>query len=105
MATAPSSAAIAEVLPGLGRNGTLLSIAAAIEPLGLVPASLIGKRAKIQGWPSGAPKDSEDTMNFCALTGVRAMIEEFPLTEAARAFERMMANQVRFRAVLVNTVA
>ena len=50
----------------------------------------------------GTPKDFEDTLNFCALTGVRPMIEEFPLEDAARAFERMIKNQVRFRAVLVN---
>jgi D-arabinose 1-dehydrogenase-like Zn-dependent alcohol dehydrogenase len=63
---------------------------------------LIGRRISIQGWPADSPKDSEDTLNFCALSGIRPMIEEFPLEEAARAYDRMMTHQVRFRAVLVN---
>ena len=102
VATAPNSAAISELVGGLGRNGMLLAIAAAAEPLTVSAVQLIGRRTSIQGWPGGAPKDSEDTMNFCALTGVRPMIEKFPLEEAARAYQRMISNQVRFRAVLVN---
>jgi Zn-dependent alcohol dehydrogenases len=102
IATAPNSVAISELAGGLGRNGMLLAIAGTADPMSISPAQLIGRRLSIQGWPSGAPKDSEDTLNFCALTGVRPMIEEFPLEEAGRAYDRMMANQVRFRAVLVN---
>jgi alcohol dehydrogenase, propanol-preferring len=102
VATAPNSAAISELIPGLGRNGTLLAIAGTGDPMTVSPAQLIGQRLAIQGWPSGSPKDSEDTLNFCALTGVRPMIEEFPLEDAARAYQRMITNQVRFRAVLVN---
>lgn len=102
VATAPNRAAISGLIGGLGRNGVLLAIAGTADPLSVSPAQLIGRRLSIQGWPSGTPKDSEDTLNFCALTGVRPMIEEFPLEEAARAYERMMTNQVRFRAVLVN---
>lgn len=50
--------------------------------------------------PSGVPKDSKDTMSFCALTGVRPMVETFPLADVANAYQRMITNQVRFRAVL-----
>jgi len=102
VATAPNSAAISELVGGLGPNGMLLTIAGSADPLTISPVQLIGLRRSIQGWPSGAPKDSEDTLNFCALTGVRPMIEEFPLEEASRAYQRMMSNEVRFRAVLVN---
>jgi D-arabinose 1-dehydrogenase-like Zn-dependent alcohol dehydrogenase len=102
VATAPNSAAISQLVDGLGRNGMLLAIAATIDPMTVSPVQLIGRRVSIQGWPGGAPKDSEDTLNFCALTGVRPMIEEYPLEEAARGYERMITNQVRFRAVLVS---
>jgi D-arabinose 1-dehydrogenase-like Zn-dependent alcohol dehydrogenase len=102
VATAPSSAAISELVDGLGRNGMLLAIAGAFDPLSISPAQLIGRRRSIQGWPSGSPKDSEETMRFCALTGIRPMIEQFPLEDAAAAYQKMMSNQVRFRAVLVN---
>ncbi|MBZ5498416.1 MAG: hypothetical protein LAP85_18615 [Acidobacteriia bacterium] len=64
----------------------------------VVPTLLSGRT--ISGWPSGNPKDSEDTMNFSALRGIRAMVETFPLEDAAKAYERMLANKVRFRAVL-----
>ena len=102
VATAPNSGAISELVPGLGRNGMLLAIAGTADPMTVSPAQLIGRRLSIQGWPAGSPKDSEDMLNFCALTGIRPMIEEFPLEEATRAYERMIMNQVRFRAVLVN---
>jgi D-arabinose 1-dehydrogenase-like Zn-dependent alcohol dehydrogenase len=102
VATAPNSAAISKLIPGLGRNGMLLAIAGTADPMTVSPVQLIGQRLAIQGWPSGSPKDSEDTLNFCALTGVRPMIEEFPLEDAARAYQRMITNEVRFRAVLVN---
>ncbi len=102
MATAPSSAAMAQLAGGLGVAGTLLTIAAAMDPLPLPPAALIHSRLRIQGWPSGTAKDSEETLNFCALTGVRPMIEEFALADAAKGYERMMSAKVRFRAVLVN---
>lgn len=102
VATAPDGAAMSNLVGGLGRNGMLLAIAAAMDPLTLPPARLIGKRLSIQGWPSGAPKDSEDTLTFCALTGIRPMIEQFPLADAAEAYDRMITGKVRFRAVLVN---
>jgi len=50
--------------------------------------------------PSGTAIESEDTLNFAALTGVRPMIEVFPLEKVNEAYERMMTNKVRFRAVL-----
>jgi propanol-preferring alcohol dehydrogenase len=102
VATAPNSAAISELVGGLGLNGMLLAIVGAADPMTISPVQLIARRLSIQGWPSGAPKDSEDTLNFCALTGVRPMIQEFPLEEAARAYRRMITNQVRFRAAVVS---
>ncbi len=99
LSTAPNSKAIAAVFEGLARRGRLMVVGAAIEPLPLIPAKLLSGRS-IAGWPSGVPKEAEDTMNFCALTGVRPMVETFPLQDAAKAYERMLANKVRFRAVL-----
>jgi D-arabinose 1-dehydrogenase-like Zn-dependent alcohol dehydrogenase len=102
VATAPNSEAISGLVGGLGPNGVLLAIAGTADPMSISPAQLIGKRLSIQGFPSGSPMDSEETLNFCALTGIRPMIEKLPLDQAARGFERMITNQVRFRAVLVN---
>jgi D-arabinose 1-dehydrogenase-like Zn-dependent alcohol dehydrogenase len=66
----------------------------------LVTASLIGGRTGIHGWASGSSIDSEDTMRFSAMTGVRPMTEVFPLEKAAEAYERMMSNKARFRVVI-----
>ncbi len=99
LSTAPNSKAVAAVYDGLARRGRLMVVGAAVEPMSLVPATLLSGKS-IAGWPSGVPKDAEDTMNFCALTGIRPMVETFPLEDAAKAYERMLSNRVRFRAVL-----
>jgi D-arabinose 1-dehydrogenase-like Zn-dependent alcohol dehydrogenase len=54
----------------------------------------------IAGWPSGTAADSEDTLRFAALSGVRPMIEVFPLARVREAYERMITGKARFRAVL-----
>jgi len=75
-------------------------IGASQDSLSVTPLQLIGQRRTIAGWPSGAAKDSEDTLQFSALTGVRPLIEIFPLAKAAEAYERMMSGKARFRVVL-----
>jgi D-arabinose 1-dehydrogenase-like Zn-dependent alcohol dehydrogenase len=88
------------VLGGLGVNGKLIVVGAAVEPLEVSAYLLIGGRRSIVGWPSGASIDSQDTLSFSLLTGVRAMTEVFPLERAAEAYELMMSGKARFRAVL-----
>jgi D-arabinose 1-dehydrogenase-like Zn-dependent alcohol dehydrogenase len=83
----------------------LIVLGAAGEPAGINLTQLIFRRQGIQGWPSGTSIDSEDTMAFSALTGVRPMVETFPLERAGEAFERMMSNQARFRVVLTTARA
>jgi D-arabinose 1-dehydrogenase-like Zn-dependent alcohol dehydrogenase len=102
VATAPNSKAISPLVNGLGRNGKLLTIAGTMDPIEASPGQLIRNRRTIQGWPAGTSRDSEDTMNFCALFGIRAMIEQFPLENAAAGYEQMLSGRVRFRAVLVS---
>jgi D-arabinose 1-dehydrogenase-like Zn-dependent alcohol dehydrogenase len=100
LATAPSSKAMSEIFNGLGRNGTLLVVGADMTPLELPIPALITGRKRVQGWSAGTPSDSEDTLRFAVLTGVRAMIEKFPLEKAAEAYQRMMSGQAQFRVVL-----
>ena len=100
LATAPHSAAIASTVDGLKPRGKLLVVAAPLEPLQISALSLLSGKA-IAGWPSGSAIDSEETMRFSALTGVRPRIERFPLEKAEEAFGEVMSNRVRFRAVLV----
>lgn len=100
LATATSSKAMSAVAGGLGANGKLMIIGATMEPLDIPPISLIMRRLSIMGWSSGTAIDSQDTLAFSVLTGVRAMIEVFPLEQAPAAYERMMSGQARFRVVL-----
>jgi len=100
LATAPSSGAIASTVNGLKARGKLLIVAAAFEPLQISALSLLSGKT-IAGWPSGNPIDSEETVAFSVLTQVRPRIEKFPLEKAEEAFGKVMANRVRFRAVLV----
>lgn len=100
LATAPSSKAMSELIDGLGPNGKLLVIGATFDPIEVTPIQLIGGSRSIQGWASGIPTDSEDTLNFAELTGVRPMIETYPLEKAAEAYARMMSGDAEFRVVL-----
>ena len=100
LATAPDAKSMAGLVGGLGPSGKLLMVGAPSEPLTLAALPLIFGRRSLQGWPSGTAKDSEDTLNFSVLTGVRAMIEAYPLERAAEAYERMIQGRARFRVVL-----
>jgi D-arabinose 1-dehydrogenase-like Zn-dependent alcohol dehydrogenase len=100
MATAPSSKAMSELINGLGPNGTLMVVGAAPDPIEVTPAQLIFGVHTIQGWAAGTPADSDDTLRFAELSGVRAMIETYPLEKAAEAYARMMSGNAQFRVVL-----
>jgi len=100
LATAPSSKAMSELVDGLGPNGKLMVIGAAFDPIEVTPIQLIAGSRTIQGWWSGIPTDSEDTLRFAELTGVRPMIETYPLEKAAEGYARMMSGKAQFRVVL-----
>jgi D-arabinose 1-dehydrogenase-like Zn-dependent alcohol dehydrogenase len=100
LATAPSGKAMSSLVDGLGMNGRLMVVGAAPDPIEVTPVQLIFGRRSIQGWSSGIPTDSEDTLRFAALTGVRPMIEKYPLARAQEAYARMMSGRAEFRVVL-----
>jgi D-arabinose 1-dehydrogenase-like Zn-dependent alcohol dehydrogenase len=100
LATAPSAKAMSELFDGLGPNGKLVVIGAAFDPIEVTPVQLITGSRTIQGWASGTAADSEDTLNFAELTGVRPMIETYPLEKAGEAYDRMMSGKAQFRVVL-----
>jgi len=100
LATAPSSKAMSELIDGLAPNGKLMVIGVAFEPIEVTPIQLISGSRTIQGWVSGTPTDAEDTLRFAELTGVRPMIETYPLEKAEEAYARMMSGNAQFRVVL-----
>jgi D-arabinose 1-dehydrogenase-like Zn-dependent alcohol dehydrogenase len=100
LATAPSSKAMSELIDGLGPNGKFMVVGATFDPIEVTPVQLINGSKSIQGWSSGTPADSEDTLRFAELSGVRPMIETYPLERAAEAYARMLSGKAEFRVVL-----
>jgi D-arabinose 1-dehydrogenase-like Zn-dependent alcohol dehydrogenase len=100
LATAPNSKAMSELIDGLAPNGKLLVVGVTFDPIEVSPVQLITGSRTIQGWLTGTPADSEDTLRFSELTGVRSMIETYPLEKAAEAYARMISGDAQFRVVL-----
>lgn len=99
LATVTVGQAMSAVQGGLGLNGVLMVIGAA-ESLTVSPLLLISGKRSIKGWYSGTAVDSQDTLKFSVLTGVRSMNEVYPLEKVSEAYERMASGKARFRVVL-----
>lgn len=100
LSTVTNADALAPAVNGLAQGGKLFINGVPDKPFEVGAAPLIIGRRAIVGWPSGTGMDSEDTLNFSALTGVKPMVETYPLEKAAEAFDRMMSGKARFRVVL-----
>ncbi len=100
LATVTNGPAMSSTITGLRAHGELVVLGAPQEPLEIAAAPLLFASRSVAGHPSGTSKDSEDTLRFAALTGVRPMIETMPLADGAKGFERMMSGAARFRVVL-----
>lgn len=103
LATAPNPKLMSSVVNGLSVNGQLRVVGASLEPIEVSPFQLLMARRSVAGHPSGAPQDSEDTLNFSALRDIETQIETYPLAEVNDAYARMINNEARFRVVLTMT--
>jgi D-arabinose 1-dehydrogenase-like Zn-dependent alcohol dehydrogenase len=101
LCTAPSGKAMSGLIGGLGVLGKLLVVGASGEAIEVTPVQLIGGELTVTGWAAGTSIDSEDALRFSQLSGVRPMIEKFPLARAAEAYDRMMSGKARFRVVIM----
>ncbi len=100
LSTLTSAKALEWALDGLALAGKLIVVGAPDGPVVVNPFPLLLGRRTVMGWPSGTGMDSEDTLKFSALTGVKPMVETYPLEKAEQAYERMMSGKARFRVVL-----
>jgi len=100
LSTLTSADALAQAVNGLAPGGKLVINGVPEKPIAVDAAPMILGRRSIVGWPAGTAKDSEDTLNFSALTGVKPMTEVYPLEKAAEAFDRMLSGKARFRVVI-----
>ena len=100
LATAPSGKSMSALVGGLAANGTLLLVGVPTDPIEVTAGQLVFSTKRIQGWLAGIPTDSEDTLRFAEMTGVRPMIEKYPLAKAAEGYAHMMSGKAEFRVVL-----
>jgi D-arabinose 1-dehydrogenase-like Zn-dependent alcohol dehydrogenase len=100
LSTLTDAGALAAAVDGLAPAGKLIINGVPEKPLNVNTVPMIIGRRSIIGWPAGTAMDSEDTLNFSALTGIRPMVEVYPLEKAAEAFDRMMSGKALFRVVL-----
>jgi D-arabinose 1-dehydrogenase-like Zn-dependent alcohol dehydrogenase len=100
IATVTDSKAMSAVQGGLGVNGTLMILGAPPTPLEVSAFGLISGSRSIKGWYSGTSMDSQETLAFSVMAGVRSMNEVYPLERAPEAYDRMMSGKARFRVVL-----
>ena len=100
LATAPSGKAMSSLIGGLGANGTFMVVGAPADSIEVVGSQLLFGKKRIHGWSAGIPTDSEDTLRFAGMRGVRPMIEKYPLANASEGYARMMSGKAEFRVVL-----
>lgn len=100
LSTVTDAATLAAAVNGLAPNGKLIILGVPEKPLDVNTVPMIMGHRSIVGWPSGTGMDSEDTLNFSVLAGIKPMIETYPLEKAAEAFDRMLSGKARFRVVL-----
>ena len=100
LSTLTDAGALEAAVGGLAPNGRLIIVGVPEKPIAVNTLPLIMGNREVRGWASGTGMDSEDTLNFSALTGVRPKIETYPLEKAPEAFDRMMSGKARFRVVI-----
>ena len=100
LATAPNAKSMSSLIDGLGPNGSMVIVGAGPDSIEVPPGKLLFGKKRIQGWASGIATDSEDTLRFAELTGIRPMIEKFPLAKVNEAYARMTSGKAQFRVVL-----
>ena len=104
LSTLTDAAALETAVGGLAPGGRLIIVGVPEKPIAVNTLPLIMGNREVRGWASGTGMDSEDTLNFSALTGVRPRIETYPLEKAPEAFDRMMSGKARFRVVITTGV-
>jgi D-arabinose 1-dehydrogenase-like Zn-dependent alcohol dehydrogenase len=100
VSTVTNADAISEAIGGLGHQGNFVIVGVDFKPVRVDTLPFIMRKQQLGGWPSGTAIDSEDTMKFSEMTGVKALIEKYPLEQAQAGYDRMMSGEARFRVVL-----
>jgi len=81
-------------------DGTLVNVGAPAEPLSLTVGNLVGKRRSFAGSATGGLPQTQEMLNFCAEHHLTADVEIIPADQINRAYERVLASDVRYRFVI-----
>ena len=100
LSTLTDPQAMSAAVMGLAPQGKLILLGVPDKPLELNAIPMILGERTASGWPAGTGIDSQDTLEFSLLTGVKPKIELYPLDKAPEAFDRMMSGKALFRVVL-----
>ncbi|GHJ36799.1 alcohol dehydrogenase [Streptomyces sp. TS71-3] len=100
LATVSRGSLQSDLVPGLRPNGRLIVLEGQ-DPVQVTGHALADDRLSVSGWYSGVAQDSEDTLNFAVLKGVRPIIETYPLEEAEKAYQNQ--SKANIRTVLVTS--
>jgi uncharacterized zinc-type alcohol dehydrogenase-like protein len=84
----------------LAPNGKLLIIGISFKEQIISPVQLLVGQKSICGSAAGSTGMAMDMLRFCAIHGIKPMVETFPFSKVNEAFEKVINNKIRFRAVL-----
>lgn len=87
-------------LGALKRDGTLVMVGAAPEPLPLPVFNLIVPRRQIAGSLIGGIAETQEMLDFSAEQGITCDIEKIKIDYINEAYERMMRSDVKYRFVI-----
>ncbi len=99
LCTAPSGDAMNPLFRGLGADGRMAIVGVSSDHITQPAYEFLGNDKGIVGSVIGTPREIEHLLRFGAVKGVAPMIETFKLEDIAAAQEKLLANQMRFRAV------
>jgi uncharacterized zinc-type alcohol dehydrogenase-like protein len=100
ISTVPARLDMLAYLNTLKLDGTMVQLGASTEPLSVPAGALRAGRRSVAGTRIGGMAETQEAIDFCAQHGVTAEVEVIPADYLDRAYERVLAGDVRFRFVL-----
>ncbi|BAL89848.1 putative alcohol dehydrogenase [Actinoplanes missouriensis 431] len=100
VATAAAGDGMSGLVKGLLPRGELIVVGAGPDPLRIAPTDLIFGGHAVRGSLTGTAVENEDNIAFALRHDVRSWNEVLPLSEAPKAYDRMINGDARFRIVL-----
>jgi D-arabinose 1-dehydrogenase-like Zn-dependent alcohol dehydrogenase len=100
LGTSNSADAMADAVQGLRPDGRLVVMGFEPKPLPISIGDLIMRRIRVLGSQQNGREYLYEALQFVAQGKVKVRTETYPLADIGRAYERVEAGQVRFRAVV-----